>query len=305
MDREDVGAPESEWRAARFEADRAHLQAVAYRMLGSLSEAEDAVQEAWFRFDRADTSGVDNLSGWLTTVVSRICLDHLRARRSRREDTVATDPSDGGSVGPLHATEIDPEQEAQLAESVGLALLVVLETLTPAERLAFVLHDLFALPFEEIAPVVGRSAAATRQLASRARRRVQGPPDPTPVDRARQREVVEAFMAAARGGDVHGLLAVLDPDVELRVDAVLLPPGLAAEARGAEVVASRAASYAHRGPSTRLMLVDGQVGAVVAPNGHLLLVQTFTIVDGRIVATVDLDASDAAGEPVIRTESFS
>ena len=292
---------EANWRAERFDADRPHLEAVAYRMLGSLSEAEDAVQEAWFRFDRSDTHGVDNLTGWLTTVVSRVCLDHLRTRRSRREDSA--DVQSTGATRPDPGA-VDPEREAQLADSVGLALLVVLDTLTPAERLAFVLHDLFGVPFEDIAPLVGRSATATRKLASRARNRVKGPPVPSRFDLARQRTVVEAFLAAARGGDLAGLVAVLDPDVVLRVDRTILPAGLAAEVRGAEAVAARAAAFASRAAVTDLSLVDGAVGLVVAPNGRLLLVETFTIVDGRITA-IDLigdpDRLDALDLAVLDT----
>ncbi|HET7095686.1 MAG TPA: sigma-70 family RNA polymerase sigma factor, partial [Thermomicrobiales bacterium] len=203
---------DDDWLAERFDADRAHLQGVAYRMLGSLSEADDAVQEAWLRLSRADASGIDNLSGWLTTVVARICLDMLRSRASRREESL-----EGRLAAPLAnraaGAGVDPEQEAELADSVGLAMLVVLETLAPAERLAFVLHDMFAVPFDEIAPIVGRTPAAARQLASRARRRVQGPPALPEADIARQRAVVDAFLAAARGGDFEGLLAVLDPEV--------------------------------------------------------------------------------------------
>src|SRR6266542_2147200 len=206
---------EHEWLAERFEENRGHLRAVAYRMLGSLSEADDAVQEAWLRLSRSDTGGVKNLGGWLTTVVARVCLDILRSRKSRREDPLTAhareliaSPADG----------IDPEQETLLADSVGVALLVVLETLAPAERLAFVLHDMFAMPFEEIAPIVGRSPTAARQLASRARRRVQGAPKIPDVELTRQREVVEAFLAASRRGDFNALLEVLDPDVVARAD---------------------------------------------------------------------------------------
>src|SRR5438094_1495282 len=201
-----------EWQLEQFERQRPHLQAVAYRMLGSVSEAEDALQEAWLRLSRADTDDVTNLAGWLTTVVGRVCLDMLRSRRSRREDYV-------GSWLPEPIVslddETDPEQEAILADSVGLALLVILETLTPAERLAFVLHDMFAVPFEEIAPIVGRTPSAARQLASRARRRVQGSPPPD-ADFGRQKEIVDAFLKASREGDFEGLLAVLDPDVVFR-----------------------------------------------------------------------------------------
>ena len=214
---------EHDWLAERFEENRTHLRAVAYRMLGSLSEADDAVQESWLRLSRSDTSGVENLGGWLTTVVARVCLDMLRSRKSRREE-----PLDVHVPEPIVSREAgtDPEHEALLADSVGLALLVVLETLAPAERLAFVLHDMFAVPFDEIAPIVGRSPAAARQLASRARRRVQGCGRALPdADLTRQREVVDAFLAAARGGDFDALLAVLDPDVVLRADRAAVPAG--------------------------------------------------------------------------------
>src|SRR5207302_7999099 len=201
---------EDEWLAEQFEANRSHLRAVAYRMLGSLSEADDAVQEAWLRLSRSDTSGVENLGGWLTTVVARVCLDMLRSRKSRREEPM-------GPHVPEPAADDGHERDAEMADSVGAALLVVLETLAPAERLAFVLHDMLAVPFEEIAPIVGRTPASARQLASRARRRVQGAAAPDP-DLGRQREVIEAFLAAARGGDLEALVAVLDPDVVLRAD---------------------------------------------------------------------------------------
>jgi len=231
---------EKEVLAGRFEADRARLRSVAYRMLGSQGEAEDAVQEAWLRLARADAAGVDNLSGWLTTVVARVCLDMLRARKTRREGPIA----DAETI----ASSDDAERDAQLADSVGLAMLVVLEMLSPAERVAFVLHDMFNLPFEDIAPIVSRSPAAARQLASRARRRVQGAPPGPEADRARQREVVRAFLAASRGGDFSALLAVLDPDVVLRADAATVAaslarlgdtPDLAPEIRGRDEVAKR------------------------------------------------------------------
>ncbi len=219
---------ENDGLADRFEASRNHLRAVAYRMLGSMSEADDAVQEAWLRVSRSGTSGVENLGGWLTTVVARVCLDLLRSRKSRREEPLGVHLQD-----PI----ANPEHEALLADSVGLALLVVLETLAPAERLAFVLHDMFAVPFDEIAPIVGRSPAAARQLASRARRRVQGAATVSDTDRARQREVVDAFLAASRGGDFAALLAVLDPDVVLRADRAAVEMGSAKEVRGAAAVA--------------------------------------------------------------------
>jgi RNA polymerase sigma factor (sigma-70 family) len=274
---------EHNWLARRFEADRTHLRAVAYRMLGSLSEADDAVQEAWLRLSRSDTSGVQNLGGWLTTVVARVCLDMLRSRRSRREKPLG-EPQVGVHVpDPIvsRADGLDPEHEALLADSVGLALLVVLETLSPAERLAFVLHDMFAVPFGEIAPIVGRSPAASRQLASRARRRVRGAATVPDADLNRQREVVDAFLAAARGGDFDALVAVLDPDVVLRSDRGAVPAGASREVRGAPAVARRAAK--ERARAARPALVNGAVGVVVAPRGRLLMVLGFTIRGGKIV----------------------
>ena len=265
---------ERNYLADRFEENRAHLRSVAYRMLGSLSEVDDAVQEAWLRLSRADTTGVDNLGGWLTTVVARVCLDMLRSRKSRREEPFtphAPEPATGTSGS-------SPEHEALLADSVGLALLVVLDRLTPAERLAFVLHDMFALPFEEIAPMVGRSATATRQLASRARRRVRGgaaAPDPALV---RQREVVDAFLAALRGGDLEGLLAVLDPDLVVRADV----SGAPAEIRGAAVWAKQAIAFGQLARLARLALVNGAVGIVMAPRGRLFRVVRLTIANGKI-----------------------
>lgn len=264
--------------ADRFEENRSHLRAVAYRMLGSLTEADDAVQEAWLRMHRAGTGEVENLGGWLTTIVARVSLDMLRSRRARREELgsevpeAVARPDDGA----------DPEREAVLADSVGIAMLVVLETLAPAERLAFVLHDMFAVPFDEIAPIVGRSAPATRQLASRARRRVQGNPSVSESDLARRRAVVEAFLAAARGGDFEALLAILDPDVELRVDPVALRPGGAAELHGAAAVAGQALLFSRGAPAARPALVNGDLGFVVAPAGHLRLVFAFAFRDGRI-----------------------
>ena len=257
---------ERDYLAERFEEHRTHLRAVAYRMLGSLSEVDDAVQEAWLRLSRADATGIDNLGGWLTTVVARVCLDMLRSRQSRREEPFTPDAPEPVATGTRGSS---PEQEALLADSVGLALLVVLDRLTPAERLAFVLHDMFAVPFEEIAPIVGRSAEATRQLASRARRRVRGgaaAPDP---DLVRQREVVDAFLAALRGGDFEGLLAVLDPDLVVRAD-MPVPSGAPAEIRGAAVWAKRAVAYGHLARLTRPALVNGAIGVVVAPRGRLV-----------------------------------
>ncbi|MGW1163427.1 RNA polymerase sigma factor SigJ [Streptomyces sp. NPDC002513] len=273
--------------ADRFQAHRGQLRAVAYRMLGSLSEADDAVQETWLRLSRSDVSEVENLGGWLTTVVGRICLDLLRSRGARREepmeDTFVPDPV----VTPLD--RIDPEQEVLLADSVGLALLVVLETLEPAERLAFVLHDMFAVPFDDIAPVVGRSSAATRQLASRARRRVQEAGPASDPDLGRQREAVEAFLAASRAGDFDALVAVLDPDVVLRADSGTLVRGVAASkvVRGAAAVAQGALLFRQFSPYARLVLVNGAVGTVTAPEGRPQSVMALTVVDGRI-ARIDI-----------------
>jgi RNA polymerase sigma factor (sigma-70 family) len=271
---------ETDWLTERFEEHRAHLRAVAYRMLGSLSEADDAVQETWLRLNRADTSDVENLGGWLTTVVSRVCLNRLRSRSSRREE-----PLDVYVPDPIVRREddLDPEREAELVDSVGLALLVVLETLAPAERLAFVLHDMFAVPFEDIASIVGRSPAAARQLASRARRRVQGVATPD-VDLARQREVVDAFFAAARGGDFDALVAVLDPDVVLRADGGTVRASDTRVVRGAEQVARRALMFAGLSPYVRPALVNGVAGVVVAPHDQPFSVMAFTVVGGRIVA---------------------
>src|SRR6266508_1167896 len=257
---------EHEWLAERFEAHRADLRAVAYRMLGDLSEADDAVQEAWLRLSRSDTRGVENLGRWLTTVVARICLDMLRLRKSRREEPLGVH-----LPGPIVSRQegIDPEHEALLADSVGLALLVVLDTLTPAERLAFVLHDMFAVPFEEIASIVGRSPAAARQLASRARRRVQGVAISPDADLARQREVVNAFLAAARGGDFDALLAVLDPDVMVRADRAAGPAGALRVVRGAPAAAEQALAFARLvGPFARPALLNGAGPNFAAPGGQ-------------------------------------
>ena len=269
--------------AEQFETYRGKMRAVAYRMLGSHSEADDAVQEAWLHLSRADTSGVANLGGWLTTVVARICLDMLRARRSRREEPLGTQDTDSVGVG---ASAIDPEHEALLADSVGLALLVVLDTLNPAERLAFVLHDMFAVPFDEIAPIVGRTPTATRQLASRARRRVRGAATEASADLARQRAVVQAFLAASRGGDFAGLLALLDPDVVQRADRAAVATGAAEEVRGAAAVAKQ---FAGRARFARLALLSGAVGAVWAPGGQPRVAFGFTITGEKIVA-IDLIA---------------
>src|SRR3954454_24208150 len=250
-----------------FEANRPHLRAVAYRMLGSVNDADDAVQEAWLRLNRSDTSTVENLGGWLTTVVARVSLDMLRSRTARREQPVGTHLPQ-----PIVSREdgVDPEQEALRADSVSLALLVVLQTLKPPERLAFVLHDMFDVSFAEIAPIVGRSPTAARQLASRARRRVRGAAPAHDADSMRQRQVVDAFLAAARGGDFDALLAVLDPEVVLRADALAMPAGAPTELRGAEGVARQA--LVHRAGAARAALVNGAPGIVVAPAGHLRLV---------------------------------
>jgi RNA polymerase sigma factor (sigma-70 family) len=268
---------QQEWLASQFEEHRPHLRAVAYRMLGSLSEADDAVQDAWLRLSRVDTKEVENLSGWLTTVVARVALNMLRSRRTRREqplDVRVPDPV----IDPAGGT--DPEHEALLADSVGLALLVVLETLTPAERLAFVLHDMFAVPFEQIAPIVERSPEATRQLASRARRRVRGAPVPD-VDMNAQWEVVEAFLAASRNGDFDALVAVLDPEVVLRADGGLTGPSHVVQ--GAEAVASQALLWSRVDLTIRRALVNGAAGAVAFRDGKPFSVGAMTIKNGRIV----------------------
>ena len=262
--------------AERFEADRARLRSVAYRMLGSASEADDAVQEAWLRLGHSDASGIENLGGWLTTVVARVCLDMLRSRRSRREDPLVQvdEPAAMSEAG-------DPEREVLLADSVGLALLVVLETLAPAERVAFVLHDMFDLPFDEIAPIVGRTPTAARQLASRARRRVQGAAAFPDADLEGQRAVIDAFLAAARGGDFDALVALLDPDVVLRSDAAALRSGAEGEVRGAAAVAK---TFAGRARTAQPALIDGAVGLVWAPGGRPRVVFDFTIKGGKVVA---------------------
>ena len=268
-----------DWLTQRFEEHRAHLRAVAYRMLGSLGEADDAVQETWLRFDRADTSDVENLGGWLTTVVSRVCLNRLRSRKARREEPLEVYVPD-----PIvrRADELDPEHEAELVDSVGLALLVVLDTLAPVERLAFVLHDMFALPFDEIATIVGRSPAASRQLASRARRRVQGAATPD-VDLARQREVVDAFFAAARGGDFDALVAVLHPDVVLRSDGGVLRPSVSVVVQGANPVTERALTFSRLSPFVRPAVVNGVAGVVVAPGDRPVAIMAFTVRGGSLV----------------------
>ena len=282
-----------DWLAEQFEANRPHLRSVAYRMLGSLAEADDAVQESWLHLSRAGTSGVKNLGGWLTTVVARVCLDMLRSRQSRPEESLGERTPD-----PIASREdgIDPEHEAVTADSVGLALLVVLETLAPAERLAFVLHDLFGVTFDEIAPIVGRSPTAARQLASRARRRVQGAgaapdadrardPEVADVDRVRQREIVDAFLAASRGGDFEALLALLDPDVVFRADGAAVKAGvkagISAESRGASAVAG---IFLKAGNTAQLALIDGAAGSVWAPGGRPRVAFAFTVAHGKVVA---------------------
>jgi RNA polymerase sigma-70 factor (ECF subfamily) len=278
----------TDWQTEEFERHRGHLNAVAYRMLGSSSEAEDAVQEAWLRLSRADTTDVANLGGWLTTVVARVCLDMLRSRRARREDYV-------GSWLPEPDVSIEngPEDEAVLADSVGLALLVVLDTLTPAERLAFVLHDMFGMSFEEIAPIVDRSETATRQLASRARRRVRGAAPATDPDLREQRRVVDAFLAASRAGDFDALLEVLDPDVVFRLDSGGVPPRARPPVEGAEAVA---AQILERGTPfarfARPAIVNGNAGVIVEPGRKPFAVVSFSVAGGRIVE-IDVIADPA------------
>ncbi|WP_426247471.1 RNA polymerase sigma factor SigJ [Nocardioides sp. LHG3406-4] len=280
---------ESEWLTGQFEGERARLRGVAYRMLGSVSEADDAMQEAWLRISRADTDGVENMAGWLTTVVARVCLNLLRSREARREvalDTHVPDPI----IGPEH--DSDPEQQALLADSVGLALMVVLETLTPAERLAFVLHDMFAVPFDEIGTMLDRSPAAARQLASRGRRRVQGgAPEPDP-DVTRQREVVDAYFAAARDGDFAALVAVLHPDVVLRADSGPLRPQRTVVLRGAETVAAQARMAQALVRFVRPALVNGTAGAVAVSSDRVIAVMGFTVTDGLITAIDVLNDPD-------------
>jgi RNA polymerase sigma factor (sigma-70 family) len=280
---------EGDWLVERFQTHRGHLYAVAYRMLGSLSEADDAVQEAWLRLSRAGTGGVDDLGRWLTTVVARVCLDMLRSRAARREELLGVhlpDPIIGRPDAP------DPEQEALLGDAVGLALLVVLEELAPAERLALVLHDTFAVPFEEIAAILGRSPAATRQLASRARRRVRASAAVPDADLAHQRKVVDAFLAAARNGDLDALVAVLDPDVVVRADWGKVPAGASRTLRGARAVAKQALAFAQRAPSARPALVNGTAGVVADTGGRLLAVMGFTVSGGKIME-IDILADPA------------
>jgi len=272
---------ENQWLADRFEDHRAHLRAVAYRMLGSLTEADDAVQDTWLRLSRSGADGVENLGGWLTTIVARVCLNMLRSRTTRREEALGVHLPDPVISPP---GVLQPDEEAVLADSVGLALLVVLDTLSPAERLAFVLHDMFQLPFEEIAPMVGRSPTAARQLASRARRRVKGADIPAPdPDLARQRDVVDAFFLAARGGDLDALVALLDPDVVLRADFGVRRPAASRVVRGAAAVARQAVLGALPGADLHPALVNGAAGAVVTVGGRPFAVLGFTVAEGRIL----------------------
>jgi RNA polymerase sigma-70 factor (ECF subfamily) len=294
---------DSDWLAAAFEEHRDHLRAVAYRLLGSTSDADDAVQDTWLRLTSAETSDVANLGGWLTTVVARVSLNMLRSRRHRQEEPVgdawpgAAEAAGraGALAGPTGEAPAsaagDPENEAVLADSVGLALLVVLDTLTPAERLAFVLHDMFAMPFTEVAPVLGRTPDAARQLASRARRRVRGAPSPDrAADLARQREVAAAFLAAARGGDLSALVAVLDSDVILTADGGAVPSGRPVTLHGADTVARNAATASGRGGQSQLALIDGAVGIVFAPAGRLQVVLALTVGPARRVTAIDVIA---------------
>jgi RNA polymerase sigma factor (sigma-70 family) len=287
--KEGMTEEDRDWLAERFEEHRPHLRAVGYRMLGSVTEADDAVQEAWLRLSRSDAREIENLGGWLTTVVARVCLNMLQSRKARREEPLGVHVPD-----PIVSddAETDPERQALLADSVGLALLVVLDTLEPAERLAFVLHDMFAVPFEEIATIVGRSPAAARQLASRARRRVQGrAPAPDP-DLGRQREVVDAFLAAVREGDFEALIEVLDPDVVLRADSGPVPPPASQELHGARAVAELALAFSQVAQFSRPALVNGTAGLVTAPRPDLVSVMGFTITDGKIVE-IDILADPA------------
>ena len=271
---------ETDWMVTRFEEHRPHLRAVAYRMLGSFTEADDAVQEAWLRFSRTDTTEVENIGGWLTTVTARVCLNQLRSRGARREEPLDVHVPDPVVTG----DDLGPEQEALLADSVGLALLVVFDALSPAERLAFVLHDMFAVPFDEIAPILDRTPEAARQLASRARRRVQGTAPTPDADLAHQRRVVDAFFAAARQGDFDRLVALLDPDVVLRSDGGALRPAASALVRGAEAVAARAVMFARPEAVVRPAVVNGVAGVIVTLDEAVISVMSFTVRGGRIVS---------------------
>jgi RNA polymerase sigma-70 factor, ECF subfamily len=282
---------QGEWLAAQFERKRSHLRAVAYRMLGSLGEADDAVQEAWLRLSRSDANSIENLGGWLTTVVARVCLDALRSRSSRHEESLDDSAAPALQQASHRSAASDPEQEFLMADSVGLALLVVLEKLTPAERLAFVLHDTFDLSFDEIAVIIGRTPEATRQLASRARRRVRGTADVVNSEVAAQRKIADAFLAALRAADFEALVALLDPDLVVKADLGALPPGTA-ELRGAEPWARYVMRSAQGAKAARVALVDGEVGVVIAPRGRLFRVLRFTFAGGKI-AQIDVVA-DAA-----------
>ena len=267
---------QDDWLAEEFEEHRAHLKAVAYRMLGSMSDAEDAVQESWIRLSRTDSGALENLGGWLTTVVARVSLDMLRSRTSRREDPVAEVLTTSSAAG---ASGTQPEEAAMIADSLGPAMLVVLETLSPAERISFVLHDMFAVPFDEIAPIVGRSPAATRQLASRARHRVQGVDPAGAVDHTRARRTVDAFLSASRNGDFGALLALLDPDVVLSADADAVRVGATDLVRGSRAVAE---TFSGRARTAQLALINGQPGAVWAAGGKPRVVFSFTVDDDKI-----------------------
>jgi RNA polymerase sigma-70 factor (ECF subfamily) len=287
--------PTPERLADEFETHRSHVRAVAYRMLGSVSEADDAVQEAWMRLSRTDVSGVDNLRGWLTTVVARVCLDMLRTRTSRREDPLEDAHVPDPIVRAIGFRDEGPESDAILADSVGLALLVVLEKLEPADRLAFVLHDVFGMTFEEIAPIVDRSVVATRQLASRARRRVQGQAPAPDTDLRQQRRVVDAFLAAVRNGDFEALVAVLDPEIVLRADGGAAK-GMSRVVRGAQAVVAQAAAFSRIALSNQFVLVNGNVGVVTRlPDGRVFSVIGFTIAGGRVVEMDILADPDRLG----------
>jgi RNA polymerase sigma factor (sigma-70 family) len=287
--RQDVTVDERDWLAERFEAQRPRLRAVAYRMLGSLSEADDAVQEAWLRLNRSDSTSVENLDGWLTTVIARVCLNMLHSRKARREEPLGAHIPD-----PVVSREdgVDPEQQLLLADAVGLALLVVLETLVPAERVAFVMHDMFDLPYDQIGPIVGRSPTAARQLASRARHRVQAAAAVPDADLARQREIVDAFFAASHAGDFDALLAVLDPDVVLHGDVGAAPVGASRTVRGAQAVAAEALTFSRFAPFALPALVNGAAGVVVTPRGRPFAVMGFTVARGKIVE-IDILADPA------------
>jgi RNA polymerase sigma-70 factor (ECF subfamily) len=290
---------DGDWLAERFESNRTHLRAVAYRMLGSQSEADDAVQEAWLRFSRAGSEQVENLGGWLTTIVARVCLDMLRTRKSRREEPLGLQVAE-----PVAAAEPagNPEHEALLADSIGLALLVVLEALNPAERVAFVLHDMFAVPFEDVGDIVGRSPAAARQLASRARRRVQGADTVADVDVRRQREIVNAFLAASRAGDFEGLIALLDPDVVVRADATVAAMGAEPELRGAQLVAT---TYNGRARAARPALLGGMPGLVWMHRGQTQVAFSFTIAQERIVRIDLIGDADHLSQLVVMPSAIS